>query len=158
MEVLCIGLGAFAIFGILVTVLNSLGRERTATALTAVAFALIAASCFGFVRGEPFGENLLLRTALATTTAHLLATGAAALLVKRAAGGVVRPLSVLRVLGSVAVSVFVARHLPDGGKLTTIGYSAVVAVTYVGLLGLTRELGRGDLVHLTSIVSGRRAL
>jgi stage V sporulation protein B len=157
MEVLSIGLGAFAIFGILVTVLNSLGRERTATGLTAVAFALIASTCFGFVRGEPFGENLLLRTAFATTTAHLLATGAAAFLVKRAAGGVVSLPSLLRVLGCVAISVFVARHLPAGGKLLTIGYSALIAVMYLGLLTLSKELGRGDFETVASIVSGRRA-
>jgi stage V sporulation protein B len=154
MRLLTVGLGWFAIFGILTTVLNSLGRERWATVLTAAAFGAIALLCVVFVRGQPFGNELLMRTALATTGAHVLATLGAAVLVRRVAGGVVPGLTVLRVLGAVAISILVARQLPDAGKLATLAYSAFVAVVYLGLLAVSRELGAADLVRVRAL--GRR--
>jgi stage V sporulation protein B len=155
MRVLTVGLGAFAIFGILTTVLNSLGHERWATVLTAAAFAAIASLCFAFVRGEAFGPGLLQRTAMATTAAHFAATGGAALLVKRAAGGVVAGATVARVALATVLTVALGRQLPDVGKLATLGWAATLAVAYVLILAATRELGRADLGRLAGLV-GRR--
>jgi stage V sporulation protein B len=156
MRVLAFGLGAFAIFGILTTVLNSLGRERSATVLTSAAFGAIAVLCLLLVRGQPFGPHLLMRTAMATALAHVIATIGASVLVKRTAGGVVAPLSVIRVLIALAICVFAARQLPQAGKLVTIAESGGVAVLYVALLVSTRELTRADLARAGRILWRRR--
>src|SRR5262249_31562610 len=92
MHLLTLGLGGFAIFGILTTVLNSLKRERGSAAITALAFGLVVASCWVFVRGQAFGTGLLLRTAASTSAGLTLATLLAAWMVKRTAGAVVPPL------------------------------------------------------------------
>jgi Na+-driven multidrug efflux pump len=152
MRILVVGLGGFAIFGILVTVLNSLGRERAAMVLTAASFALIGALCWLFVRGQPFGPELLLRTALAAATGHLIAALCAAVLVKRRTGAVVHPWSLIRVLLALGFSATVGYLLPDRGKLMTIVFSLLVALLYLGLLTVLRELGRRDLELVLRVV------
>lgn len=156
MRVLCVGLGAFAIFGILISVLNSLGKERTSMTLTAGAFGLIIVSCALFVRGQPFGTPLLLRTAIATAVGHFAGTALAAWTVYQTAGGVVRVASVVRVLVAVAVCTGLSQLLPPGGKLMTLVYSALLAVVYLGTLIVLRELGPQDL-RLVRAVLQRRA-
>ena len=51
MPIMAVGLGAFAIFGILATVLTSLKRERASAVLTTAALLLVVGLCFGLVRG-----------------------------------------------------------------------------------------------------------
>jgi stage V sporulation protein B len=144
MQLLSLGFGAFALFGIFVTVLNSLKYERASALVTATAFALVVVLCFARVRGQPFGPDLLERTALATSIGLGVATLAAAGIVRRAAGAVVAPLSVVRVLGCMALAIGFARIVPVQGKLATLGASAAVGAVYVALLVLSRELGRDD--------------
>lgn len=155
--ILAIGFGAFAIFGILTTVLNSLKRERQSAAMTAVAVTLVAVLCFLRVRGGSLGEELLVRTAEATSIGLAVATLGTAWLVRRTAGAVVAPLTLVRVLGALALTVAVARQLPNAGKLFTIGCSAAVAALYVIVLLATRELGRADLDTIRTVISRRRS-
>jgi len=157
LELLAIGFGGFAIFGVLTTVLNSLKHERQSALITAIALALVVALCFLRVRGAPFGSNLLLYTAEATAAGLFVATLSAAFFVYRAAGAVAPPLSVLRVLVAVAVSVVVGRLLPPAGKIVTPVYAVVVAVSYVLILLATRELAGADVATIRQVVSKRRA-
>jgi hypothetical protein len=46
--------------------------------------------------------------------------------------------------------------LPYNGKVLTLVTSAVVAVVYVGLLALLRELGQSDLAMVANVVGRRR--
>ncbi len=78
LELLAIGFGGFAIFGVLTTVLNSLKHERESVIVTAVAVTLVVALCFWRVRGAPFGQDLLLCTAQATAAGLFVATLSAA--------------------------------------------------------------------------------
>jgi stage V sporulation protein B len=156
MQILTLGFGAFAIFGILTTVLNSLKRERASALVTAIAFALVVVLCFVRVRGEPFGADLLVRTAIATTTGLGVATLTAAFLVRRASGALVSPLSLLRVLLALAIAVAVGRQFAHASKLMTIVLSAVVAVVYLLVLLVSRELGKDDLAMVTTVVARRR--
>ena len=157
LELLAIGFGGFAIFGVLTTVLNSLKHERQSALITAIALALVVALCFLRVRGAPFGSNLLLYTAEATAAGLFVATLSAAFFVYRAAGAVAPPLSVLRVLVAVAVSVVVGRLLPPAGKIVTPVYAVVVAISYVLILLATRELAGADVATIRQVVSKRRA-
>jgi stage V sporulation protein B len=156
MQLLTLGFGAFALFGILTTVLNSLQQERASTIVTGIAFALVVLLCFGRARGTELSPELLFRTAFATTAGIALATLAAAVLVKRTAGAVVAPLSLLRVVGATAVAIAVARFLPSPGKVMTIAYAALVGAIYLALLLVTRELGREDVANVRAIVSRRK--
>src|SRR5690606_30710664 len=93
---LALGFGAFAVFGILTTVLNSLKREQWSMWVTFLAVVIVAALCFGRARGAPLGEELLWLTAQATSAGLAVATAVAAFLVHRAAGALVSPFTLLR--------------------------------------------------------------
>jgi stage V sporulation protein B len=156
MQLLTLGFGAFAVFGIFTTVLNSLKREVASMVVTAVAFALVVLLCYLRVRGVEFGAELLWRTALATTAGLSLATLCAGFLVYRTAGAVVAPLSLVRVVAAMAVCITIARHLPAPGKLMTLVYSAAIAALYAMLLLVSGELGKADLANVRAVVSRRK--
>lgn len=157
MEVLTLGFGVFAIFGIFSAVLNSLKRELASMLVTLTAVILVAVLCFVRVPGTPFGEDLLWKTATSTSAGILLATVLAGILVKRAAGGVVSGLTVLRVVGAMAVAIVVGRYLPYAGKLMTLVYALVVVVVYAIALLVSRELGKADLQNVKAVISRRKA-
>lgn len=155
MFVLALGQGAFAIFGILATVLTSLKRERMSAILTAVALALVVLLCFVLVRGQPYGGGLLLRTAIASGCGLLAATLVAARAVKSAAGAVVPIVTVLRVLIALAVAIGAGRVLPDPSKLMTLVYAPIIAGLFFVVLVVTKELGKHDLAIVKRVL-GRR--
>jgi len=157
LELLALGFGGFAIFGVLTTVLNSLKHERESAIVTGVAVTLVVALCYLRVRGAAFGEDLLIFTAEATAAGLFVATLSAAFFVYRAAGAVAPPLAIVRVLIAVAVATAVGRFLPQAGKILTPVYAVLVACVYVCILLVTRELGVNDLNTVREVVSKRRA-
>jgi len=157
LELLAIGFGGFAIFGVLTTVLNSLKHERETVMVTAVAVTLVVALCYLRVRGAPFGEQLLLYTAQATAAGLFVATLSAAFFVRRAAGAVAPPLTLVRVLLAVGAAVTLGRLLPQAGKIVTPVYAALVALAYLAILLVTRELAAADLATLRAVVTKRGA-
>jgi stage V sporulation protein B len=157
MQLLTLGLGSFAVFGILTTVLNSLGRERASALVTALALVLVVGLCWLLLSGADFGPELLWKTAVSTSAGLVAATVGAAWLVFRTAGAVVAPLSLVRVLLSMGVAILFARQLPSAGKLITPAYACLVGLLYAGLLLLTRELGPADLSLVRTTLGRRRA-
>ena len=157
LELLAVGFGGFAIFGVLTTVLNSLQHERESVIVTGVAVTLVVALCYLRVRGAPFGASLLLYTAQATAAGLFVATLSAAFFVYRAAGAVAPPLSLVRVLLGAAIATSVGRLLPHAGKIVTPVYAGIVALSYVLILLVTRELSGKDLATIRAVVSKRRA-
>jgi stage V sporulation protein B len=156
MQTLTLGFGAFAVLGVLTAVLSSIGREREGATVVAVAFGLVVVLCFTLARGASFGEEILRKTALSTSIGLVLAAGWAALLVKRAAGGVVDGLTAARVALSLALAIVVARQLPEASKLITIFECVMVAGIYLVTLVASRELGSADVAAIRSIVRRRR--
>jgi stage V sporulation protein B len=156
MQVLTLGFGAFALFGVLTTVLNSLKEERKSALITLAAFSLVAVLGIAYVRGTPFGEELLWRMAVSTSAGLLLATLLAAYAVKRVAGAVLSPLSLGRVLIAMTLAIGVAHLLPAPGKIVTLVYAAVVASVYVATLVVLKELGREDVATVRAVVRRRR--
>ena len=157
MQILTIGFGGFAIFGILTTVLNSLERERASMLLTALAVVLVVTTSFVIVPGTTFGSDILFRTALSTSVGLFVATLTTALMVKKTAGSVVSLLSLGRVVAAAGIAITVARFLPVKGKLMTLVFAAVVGAIYVVLLLVTRELGKADLDSVRTVLSrGKR--
>lgn len=155
LELLALGFGAFAIFGVLTTVLNSLQRERASAAVTGLGAAAVCALCFLRVRGSPFGEDLLFRTASATSVGLVIATAGAAILVHRTAGAVVSGWTAARVVGAVALIVGLGRMLPHGGAVTTVLSAAALGFAYLIVLILLRELGGNDIATLRRVLPGR---
>lgn len=157
LELLSIGFGAFAILGILTTVLNSLKRERQSALVTGIAAALVVGLCWWRVRGQAFGEDLLFRTAIATSSGLALATGLAAWLVWRAVGSLMKPTTLVRVLVALAVAIAVGRFLPYWSKVLTLAQAALVGAVYVAVLLLSRELGKDDLGMVQRVLRRRKA-
>jgi len=157
LELLALGFGGFAIFGVLTTVLNSLKHERESMIVTGVAVTLVVALCFWRVRGAPFGPELLLYTAQATAAGLFVATLSAAFFVYRAAGSVAPPLTLVRVLVAVAIATSVGRFLPYAGKIVTPVYAGLVALAYLLILLVSRELVGADLATLRAVVTKRAA-
>jgi stage V sporulation protein B len=153
MRVLALGLGNLALFGVLTAVLNAIEQPRLGLVVTALAFGFVVAACLLRVRGLPFGPELLLQTAWATSVGLLLATAVALLIVLRAAGAVLAPASLFRVLGALAGALAVATWLPAGSALGTLLASAGVAASYVLFLTLSGELGKDDLRYLRRIAA-----
>jgi stage V sporulation protein B len=151
LSLLSVGFGAFAIFGILTTVLNSLGRERESLQVTAFALCVVAVLCFTRAHGAALSEELLWLTAQATSTGLVAATLIAAYRVKRAAGALIAPLTLLRTLLALGASALLGRVLFPPGKLLTLVAAAIIPCVYLGLLVLLRELGRADLDILRKV-------
>jgi len=156
MFIMALGLGSFAIFGILATVLTSLKHEVISMVLTVLALGLVVGLCFALVRGQPFGEGMLVRTAMATGVGLVTATLITAAAVKKKAGAVVAPLTLLRVGVGLVAAIAVGRYLPAPGKVMTLVYAAVVALVYVAVLLGTRELTGAD-GKIVARVLGRKS-
>jgi stage V sporulation protein B len=156
LRTLSIGLGAFAVFGAMVTVLNGLKQQWHSMLITAGAFVLVVAGDAMLLDGQRFGPELLERTALGTSAALWLTTLVTAYFVKRAAGAVVSLLSVGRVIGAVALCTLIGTQLPPMGKLLTPIYALFIVILYIAFLILSRELGKSDLDAIKTIVLRRK--
>lgn len=156
MQLLALGFGAFAIFGILTTVLTSLKAERASAWITGLAFALVGTLGVALLNGQAYGAHLLMRTAIATSIGLLIATLTAGYFVQKLAHGVVESSTVIRVLLASATTIVVARAFPPVGKLHTVLFAAVLASLNLLLLVLMREVTRRDLEHLRSVFKPRK--
>jgi stage V sporulation protein B len=148
--------GAFSMLGIATTVLTSIGRERTAAAVTFGAVIAVAATCFALVPAAPFGHAQLERSALATLVA-LVATLAVAGAIVRARTGAFVPLATaVRVGLALVACAATGAWLPRVGRLATPVVAAAIAVAYMAILVVTREVGRADLALVRALAPKRR--
>jgi hypothetical protein len=153
MQILSLGLGAFAVFGIFVTVLNSLGKELPATLVTLLALVFVGSFCASFVRGVPFGADLLWRTALGTTCAIGGATLVAGGMVLRTTGAAAPLPTALRVSAALVAAVFVGRITPTTHwRFEALPLTLLVTVVYVATLVLTKEFGPKDVETVRQIL------
>jgi len=157
LRVLALGQAAFAILGLSTTVLVSLGRERAAMAITAVALALLAGTCSIVIPLAPFGEKQLLATAGATTTALVCALVVGVVTVRKIAGAFVPLKTALRVGLCVAGAFVVGGVMPMFSKLLTPVVATGVVIAYLVALVVTGELGKDDLALVVSIAARRGA-
>jgi len=155
MQLLALGFGAFAIFGILTTVLTSLKAERASASITGVAFALVAILGVMLLRNRDFGPRLLWSTAVATTIGLVIATGGAGALVRRLAGGVAPLGTIVRVCSSAAATIALGRLWSPPSRIMTLVAAAALVMVNLLLLLIMRELTRRDLAHLLSVIRPR---
>lgn len=155
LRVLALGQAAFAMLGLATTVLVSLGRERAAVTVTALALALLAGSVALFASRAPFGGAQLGAAAGAAACALGVSLAAGAVTAKKISGGFVPALTTLRVGACVGGAFALGGVTPVLGKLLTPFAAAAVAGGYLAALALTRELGRDDLALVVSIARRR---
>ncbi|MFO0552056.1 MAG: lipopolysaccharide biosynthesis protein [Polyangiaceae bacterium] len=145
-----LGLASLAILGVASAALTSLRRERWAVLLTWAAVALVGGAILVLQPADAFGLPLLQRTAAATAVAMTLAAILGAVLLWRAAGAFVAPLTMARVFVATAVTVGLGLLVPSPSrgivaKLIGPGVAPVMAVVYLGVLFALRELGAADV-------------
>src|SRR5690606_21000615 len=116
--------GAFALLGVFITVLNSLGRQWASLSLTAAATTMVVGLNWWWVSDAPFGPGLLMRTAQATGVGMLLATLLGGALVQRWAGGVISWLTFARVVLATVAVIALGLQLPVLGRVLTVAASA----------------------------------
>jgi stage V sporulation protein B len=157
LSVLALGQAAFAILGLSTTVLVSLGRERAAMTITAVALALLAGTCALVIPHAPFGEKQLLATAGATTTALVCALVVGVVTVRKIAGAFVPWKTALRVGLCIAGAYLLGGVMPMFSRLLTPVVATGVVIAYLVALVVTGEIGKDDLALIVSIAARRGA-
>lgn len=145
LRIAALGMGAFAMLGITSAALTSLQQERAAAKLTVAAVALVATGCWLLVPRADLGPPMLIASSVATGTAMLVVASTAGVILRSTAGAFVAPLTLVRVGLAVGVVQVVGRAMPYYGKLVVLGQAVLLVLVYVGLLAVTRELGRADL-------------
>jgi stage V sporulation protein B len=156
LRVLALGQGAFALFGIATTVLNSTGHERATVVLNVIALLLVGAFAFLLVPGTPL-ELLPHRMALAVALALLVAMVLGGGWVRFLFGALIPPLSAIRIGLALALAAFAGSQLPAAGKVFTLASAAVVGVVYLVVLLLSRELTSTDLALVKRVVGRGKA-
>jgi stage V sporulation protein B len=150
-----LGMGAFAILGIVSAALTSLGRERRAAVLTGGTVVLVATGCLVAVPRAPFGSQMVVHSALATGAALAAAAIIGAAVLRREAGGVVAPLVPIRVGAAIAATIALGLQMPWLGKPLVVAEAALLGLVYLGVLVALGELGRADIATLKEAF-GRR--
>jgi stage V sporulation protein B len=154
---MALGQGAFAMLGIATTVLTSVGRERTAAAVTLGAVAAVALACTAIVPGGDFGRAQLVRSAEATGTALFVSLLVGGLLVRTRTGAFVPAATALRVGIGLFACLCAGLVLHRTSRLLTPVVALLVGAAYVALLVLTREIGAADLAMIRTLIGRRRA-
>lgn len=157
LHLLAVGQAAFAMFGLGTTVLVSLGRERAAMGLTALALVLLASTCFIVIPRATFGAAQLDASALATTVALGLSLVIGVLVLRRVAGAFVPLRTAVRVGGAVALAWVLGTRVPVLPKLVTPLAAAMVVLAYLAFLVLTGEIGKADRALVAGMLARKKA-
>ena len=152
---LALGNVAFSVFAINGTILNSAGLTRPAIAIAA---ATVVVAFVGNWIAIPIGaeHGCVLEVAASVTAGAMgLAAVASGWLLRTRFGAFVPALSVLRIAVATAAAIAVGRALPLHGKLMTLVEAAVVGITFLVVLAITRELGPRDLQAIKALRNKR---
>lgn len=156
LRIYAIGMAAFSVLGIGSSVLVSLGRARSAATITALAATLVAVLSIALVPAATLGEPMLVRSAIATSIALVLAVSVAGLLIKRTAGGFVSPLTLVRTGLAMAASIATGMALPARGPVFVVLYGIALYAVYFAVLLVTRELGEADLAFVKGVLGKKK--
>jgi len=150
--VLAFGNVAFSVLAINGTILNGAGLTRPTTIIAAVAVIVSIVGNYVAIGLAPDPGHALLAAGIATSAAMLLGAAASGVVVYRRLGAFTPMLSLVRIAIATVVAVALGRTVHLGsGKLMTLVEAAAVAATFVIVLVVTRELGKGDLQAIRAI-------
>jgi stage V sporulation protein B len=151
---LALGNVAFCLFAIAGTILNGAGHTRAAIVTAAVTLvAAVLANALVIPRFPP-GRDILLAAASATAGAMVIGAALGGVFLVRKLGAFMPWATLVRVLLAVAAALLTGRLVPFTTPLLTLVEAVLVAVSYLAVLVLTRELTGRDLAALLSL--GRR--
>lgn len=156
LRLLVLGQAAFAMLGLTTTILVSLGRERQAMLLTAIALGLLVIACMVFIPTAAFGRPQIMAAATAATVALGVCLGFGVMSARKVAGAFVPLKTAVRVGVCITGATVLGLYLPPIGKLLTLVVAPAVALAYVVALILTGELGKSDLAIVLTIVRPKR--
>jgi len=149
--------GAFAMLGIATTVLTSLGRERSAALLTMLAVVAVGAGCAVLVPAAELGHAQLVRSVEASGAALAAALVVGGTMVHVRTGAFVPAATIARTGLALGACVAAGLYLPRASRLQTPLLALAVAVGYVAILLITREIGPNDLAMVRNLGSKRKA-
>ena len=156
LRVLVLGQSAFAMLGLATTILVSLGRERTAMSLTALALALLVTASVVLVPNAPFGHAQIMAAATAAAGALGVSLVFGVTAARKTAGAFVPLKTALRVGACIAGTTILGLYLPRFGKVVTLLVAPAVSLTYVVSLVVMGELGKSDLTLVLSVVRPKK--
>lgn len=157
LRILVLGQAVFAMFGLATTILVSLGKERVAMGLTALALGLLVVSCLVFLPGKDLGGDQLQAAATAVCAAIVLSLACGVVVAKRAAGAFIPLKTAIRVGIAVGLAAVAGLYTPPFGKIATLAVAPLLALAYLGLLATTREIGGSDLALVMNVVRRKKA-
>ncbi len=157
LRILVLGQAAFAMLGLSTTILVSLGRERAAMVLTAIALTLLITGCVLLVPGAQFGRAQILGAATAAAAALGVSLALGVYAARKAAGAFVPLKTAIRVGACIAAATALGLQLPRFGKMATLVVAPALALAYVVALVVTGEIGKSDLALVLSIVRPKKA-
>lgn len=153
MRILAVGMGFFALLGVMTSALNSLGNEMRSLLLVFCAVVLVAGLGFGFAQTDELSSALLNRIAMATSVAMLLTTLAGGYVLNTVSGAQLPWLSLARTIGAISASSWLVARVDTGGVVMTLAGAVAAAVLFLAFLTITRELTRDDWLQVRSVVS-----
>jgi stage V sporulation protein B len=156
LRILVLGQATFAMLGLATTILVSLGRERTAMTLTALALGFLVVSCVVLIPNAAFGRAQVIAAASAAAVSLAVSLAFAVVTVRKAAGAFVPLKTALRVGACIAGAAALGLWLPPLGKALTLVVAPLIALAYLVALVLTGEVGKNDLALILQIVRPKR--
>jgi stage V sporulation protein B len=144
LRVLAVGQGAYTMLAIATTVLASLGRERKAALITFGALLAVVVGCVVLTGQATFGEHQLEATAIGTSVGLAVTLLVAAFHVKKETGGFVPVMAAGRILGAMVIAGTLGSLIPRTGRVLTPAAAVLVALVYLLVLAVSRELTGKD--------------
>ena len=151
MALLALGNIAFSVFAIAGTILNGAGFTRPATITAGITLVIAAVGNFIAIPLAMDSGRVLEVAAGVTGGSMLIGAILTGIVLKRRLGAFLPILSVVRIVLAIAVGLAVGRVLPFHGKLMSLVEAAIVAVVFLVVLVVTRELGTRDLEAIKAV-------
>jgi len=153
--VLALGNVAFSVFAIAGTVLNGAGLSREAIISAAITLVVaVVGNLIVIPQFEP-GRDVLVAAATVTGCAMVIGALVAGFFLQRKLGAFLPLVTLARVGLAVVVAMAVGRVIPWTTPLLTLVEAAIVGLSFLGTLIVTRELGRADLASIRSVRAKR---
>jgi O-antigen/teichoic acid export membrane protein len=144
LPILATGQCCLALLSVACSILNAAGRTRAALLLMTVTLAIGSGGIAILVPRAAPGTPMLVAAASATAVATATGLVAALIVLRTRLGGLPPPATLGRVGLALACAVVAARLVPGQGRLVGFAVMALSALTYVGVLVVTREFGAAD--------------
>lgn len=152
---LALGNVAFSIFAIAGTILNGAGKTFPAVVTAAITLAVAGVGNYIAIPIAAEHGNVLLVAAVVTSGAMGIGAIVSGWVLRKELGAFLPAASVVRVVIATVAALAVGRALPLPlplpGKLLTLADAVVVGATFLIVLVITRELGRGDLEAIKAV-------